>query len=279
MSDEKPLIISWTALRIHEECRHKGMLQRSGVRAPMQDNRNFFHGTVADRIVRRWLEDPERQPGTMAAQVEATFEAETAVLAERDQGYVRWKNRTDRADAMAKVQDLVVKIEPWLEVHILPYEFEPEVRFRFPIAMEGIHGPVQVLMVGGIDLLKRDEHGDWHVWDLKATANPDYWKSTLGQLVFYCLAVQMGFEPHKLPTVAGIVQPLVSGAFEKRFEFTDDDYGIMWSRMTKMLHDIQRKKFEYKDGTSGCNWCEVRHACSRFNPVKAFNRPPRTDHE
>ena len=205
---DKPLIMSWTALRIHEECRHKGMLQRKGVRAPMQDNRNFFHGTVADRIVRRWLEDPDRQPGTMVDEVEPTFERETETLAQRDQGYVRWKSRTDRADAMAKVKDLVVRIEPWLETNVLPHEFEPEVRFRFPIAMEGIHGPVQVLLVGGIDILVRTADGDWHLWDLKATTNPDYWKSTLGQLVFYALAVQMGFEPHKVPEVAGIVAPM-----------------------------------------------------------------------
>lgn len=276
MSDTKPLSMSWTALRIHEECRHKGMLKRSGVRSPMQDVRNYFHGTVADKIVREWLEDPERQLGTMQARVAPMFDSEAEKLANSDQGYVRWKNLADKATMQAKVEQLVVTIEPWLVTNVLPHEFEPEVRFRFPISMPGLRGEdVVVMLVGGIDILVRTAEGDWHVWDLKATANPDYWRSSKGQLVFYGLALQMGFAPHKVPTKVGLVQPLVP-EFEKVLELTDEDYSLMWSRMVRMLHDIQRGDFAYREGViSGCNWCEVRSACSRFKPVKAFVREPR----
>lgn len=269
--------MSWTALRVHEECRYKGKRLREGKRSPMQDVRNFFHGTVADRIIRAWLEDPERQPGTMAAQVEPMFDSEAERLANSDQGYVRWKSNKDRAQMMDKVVRLVTLIEPWLVTNVLPYEFEPEVRFRFPISMPGLHGDVVVIMTGGIDILVRTPEGEWHVWDVKATNNPDYWRSTKGQLVFYGLAVQMGFPPNRVPTKTGLVQPLVDGAFEKVLTLTDEDYSMMWSRMVRMLHDIQRGDFDYKEGTSGCDWCEVRPGCSRFNPVKAFVRKPRSE--
>jgi hypothetical protein len=245
---------------------------RSGIRSPMQNVRNYFHGTVADKIVREWLEDPERQPGTMVGRVAEMFDSEAERLANSDQGYVRWKSLSDRAEMQAKVERLLRDIEPWLVENILPHEFEPEVRFRFPISMPGLHGDVVVIMVGGIDMLVRTAEGDWHVWDLKATNNPSYWRASKGQLVFYGLAVQMGFPPHKVPTKTGLVQPLVPDAFEKVLELTDEDYSMMWSRMVKMLHDIQRGDFDYKDDTTGCDWCEVRRACTRFNPVNAFSR-------
>ena len=71
----KPIRLSWSRLRVHDECPAKGDLIARRMKGPLTDTRNFLHGNVCDLAMRRFLslEDPRSELGWMAAQVDALW--------------------------------------------------------------------------------------------------------------------------------------------------------------------------------------------------------------
>jgi PD-(D/E)XK nuclease superfamily len=271
--EHRLLSISWSSLRAHLECRQKAFLLRSGKRSPSGNIRQFFHGTVADRIMRTWLLDP--QPGAMPGMVRATMDEEETKARETGDGVVRWRTPTDRAEMEEFCVELVTRLEPLLDEHVLAYDYDTAVRFKAPIQVPYLDGrPAWINLSGEIDLITRDPGGNYRVWDLKATADDSYWRKTLGQLTFYDVCVQeMVGVP---PVLSGLIQPMCKAPV-LTFSFGEKERTQLLAAVARMASDIWQRDFRTKDGTSGCSWCPVRHACERYKVPQLRVNAPRLD--
>jgi len=259
------LAISWSSLRAHMECRQKASLLRAGHRNPVSNLRSYFHGMVVDGLMRRWLDDPDRQSGAMASGVDDYIDVLAAQAKAEGDGVVRWKHADDRAELAAFCVELLKRLEPLLETLILPYPFSCAYRFKQPVVVPYLDGsPARVILRGEMDLLTRETATAHAVWDLKGTKDDQYWRKVLGQLMFYDLAVlgQHGTGTRRV----GLIQPMCR---QPVLEWTlDDDHRRqMWAAIVRMCHDIWRSDDACKQGTDGCGFCDVRHACIRYAPV------------
>lgn len=262
----EPLSISWSSLQAHEFCKQQGMLFRTGHKNPSKDVRSYFHGTVADRIMRTWLMEPEQTPGKMVTMVDDFIVSCEQEALESGDGVVRWKSRTDRSELREFCIELVRRLEPILRRLVLAYDYEPAKRFTVPVQIPYLTGePTCIHLKGEMDLLTRNAHGHWGIWDLKATRNENYWRKTMAQLVFYDLALYAMFDDYAHMT--GLIQPMCTEQV-LGFTITDDDRAQMWSRICRFASDIWQRDFEPKKNTTGCTYCPVYHACIKFKPVK-----------
>jgi len=120
---DQVLRLSWSRLRLHDECPAKGDLMRKAS-SPYKDVRNFFHGNVVDLLLRRWLATGTRgedglyrrgpdgpHPGWMAARVDEVFEESLAIAKDSGDGFVKWKTTTDRADTLEFCRELALRLE------------------------------------------------------------------------------------------------------------------------------------------------------------------------
>jgi len=255
----QPFRVSWSSLQAWEMCKQRGWLLSQRKSSPVKDSRNFFHGTVVDRIMRNWLDDP--QPGVMPKMVDDYMESCEQEALETGDGVVKWKHRTDKADLREFCVTLTKKLEPILYKLVVPFDYEPAKRFKIPMTLPGINNePTEIFLTGEFDLLVR-ENSHFNVWDLKATADNNYWKKTLGQLVFYDLAVyaMMGESPVR----SGLIQPMCDQEVLE-FSFTNDDRRAMLARIMTMLRAVWTEDHSPKADSVGCSWCSVRHACEKY---------------
>jgi hypothetical protein len=261
----RPISISWSGLRAHEECRQKAHLLRTGKKSPSTNIRQFFHGTVVDRVMREWLEDEARQPDGMALLVEEIMDREELAAVNSGDGVVRWKNHRDRTDLIEWCKELVTRLEPHLNELVVPYEFESARRFRVPVQIPYLTGePAWIYLAGEMDILTRDEQPRFHVWDLKGTADDNYWRKTIGQLVFYDLATNAAFGEYCQR--AGLIQPMCKQQIVE-IEITPQRRNELMQRIIRMAHDMWSHDTMPKESSSGCNYCPVHHACVKFQPV------------
>lgn len=262
---ESKIGISWSALRSWEECHHRVKLQRSSKKNPAMDIRSFFHGTVVDRVMRAWLEDPDTPSGAMPLMVEEIMRIEELRAIETGDGVVRWKNKNDRREMLAFCKELVARLEPILYELVVPYDYEPAKRFKTPIIIPGLYGsPVQIYLVGEMDLLVKPKD-TFEVWDLKGTKNDSYWRKTIGQLVFYDIATRSMFG--EATSRVGLIQPMCKLRVME-WSITERQREELMSRVISMVHGIFRKDWAYTEKTSICSFCPVNHACERFKPKK-----------
>lgn len=264
----KRLKISWTALQTHEECKQKAYLFREKHKTPGGNIRPFFHGIVADRICRAWLDSDDPQPGEMVSWVEDFIDSCRKEAKETGDGIVKWKDSNDRAEMTVWLKELLRRLEPFLIRDVLPYLYEPEFKFRVPIRIPDLAGNLsEIDLVGGMDILVREvplevNPGIWAGYDLKATENPDYIRKTLGQGIFYALA-HFARTGERFRTFAFLL-PMVDSNPIVNVNITDQDLAVLLSRITKMCHDIWRNDVSPKKDMQGCAWCNVKHACSKM---------------
>lgn len=257
------------------ECKQKGYLQRTGKKASLENQRVFFPGTVTDRVVRDWLaDDPYNNPGIMPDMVESIVQREQELILEKGK-QLRWKDNKDRDSIIEECQKAVTLIEPGLNELVLPYEYDVDFSFKAPIMAPHPSGEMeQILLIGFMDIIVRhpeDDNGPakWAVYDVKHTKDDYYWKKTRGQLSFYDLAVDIMFEQ---PTFeVGLLQPLCKEP-KKMFTLEEQDRTILETHVLKMAEDIWRGNNEPDAPHSACYMCNVKHACSRFNPVNGNRR-------
>jgi hypothetical protein len=257
--------ISWSQLRTHEECKQKGHLQRSRKRASVEDFRNFFPGTVTDRVVRDWLlEDPKSNLGRMPSMVADIMEREEELIRE-GRGSIQWKDIEDRQRVLADCIEAVTKIEPALEEYVLPYQYIPDFRFALPMDLPHPDGGFgQIILNGAMDILVKDDQGQFQVWDVKHTKNNDYWRKTEGQLTFYDLAVGAG--TGQGTTVTGLLQPLCDLPV-KTFVISDDKRNQLRQRVMSMAQDLWNGDVAPRVDNRYCGYCAVKHACPKFAPT------------
>jgi PD-(D/E)XK nuclease superfamily len=265
--EDREIGVSWSRLREHAECHMKASLKADGKRSKVSDIRVFFPGTVADRVMRRWLTQVLHERGEMAAMVDEVMDAEEALARESGDGIVRWRGPSDRAEVRAFCLELAEKLEPILAEHVLPYEWEPAWRFRIPLVVQYLDGsPQRVWLVGELDLLVNagaaGSAGTFrYVWDLKATRDDSYWRKNVGQLLFYALAVRL--DRGAWPDGCGLIQPMCRNPV-LQFAFTDADYRKLLSAVSSYCLDVWSKDRQMTDDLHVCSRCDVPHACPRY---------------
>mgnify|MGYP001613513782 CR=1 FL=1 len=260
------LKVSWSALRMWEECRQKQHLMWTGKgKATDRMLRTYLPGTVADLVMREWLQSGDPQPGQMVEAVEEVFDRYVSPKTDaqkKDAGVVRWKGdpNKDKESVKKFVRELVVKLEPILFDLVVPYDYQPEKSFSVRVNIPGLEGaPTPILLRGGIDIVVRPKR--FQLWDLKATSDASYVKKVLGQGVFYDLAWGLLFEP---PESFGFIVPMCAETVV-RARITEEDRTVMMSRVISFAHAQWRGEWYPKVDDVGCNsWCPVSHACEKF---------------
>jgi hypothetical protein len=260
----KPLRVSWSSLRSHEECHEKGYLKRDGKRAKVTNIRNFYPGSVVDHAMRLWLDLPAnsiRPP--MTDLVTASMDDTEAT--EKSRGnVVRFRDAEDRNEVRKFCLELVSRLEPILTKHVLPYDYEHGKWFKVPLSIPDAGGhPRDILLTGEMDLIV-DADGPV-VWDLKGTADNQYWRKVVAQLIFYDLAVWIG--TGRKTRFVGLIQPMCDERLLP-FEVTDADRSQMMLRIQRFAHDVWAGERTLATDSATCHWCDVRHACSKFAQPK-----------
>lgn len=255
----KPLRVSWSALRAHEECKQKSHLLREGKRAKVTNVRNFWPGTIVDIFMRHWLDDPNRNPADVRAAITCLMDEHENL--ERDRGnIVRYRDAADRDNVRDFCTELASRLVPILDEHVLPYQYDHGKWFKVPLTLPGLTGePCQVLLTGEMDLLVNNDGPI--VWDLKGTADDQYWRKVVGQLTFYDFAIwaSSGVKTRHV----GLIQPMCKERL-LLFDVTDQQRRDLMIRIERYAHDIWAGKTDCTTNTSNCHWCDVKHACARF---------------
>jgi PD-(D/E)XK nuclease superfamily len=257
---DKPLRLSWSRIRTHTECRAKGRLMREH-KPPNMDIRGFFHGTVVDRAMRKWLDQEKPEPGWMLAHVDKILDEEEQVAKDTGDGIVRWKSAGDKQQLREFCRELVVRLEVVLQEYCLPFSWDPAIRFEVPLVINDLQGlPRKIHMIGEIDLLVKRPEG-LVVYDLKATRDNGYWRKVTGQLLFYDIA--MWGQTREWPITSGLIQPMCDNQLP-HFQFSMEDRTQMFAVIERTARDIWRDDLLPKEDCKGCADCDVRHACPKF---------------
>jgi hypothetical protein len=238
----------------------KSFLIRDGKRAKVSNIRNFFHGSVVDAIMRVWLDNPQHPAGAMAAMVDELIDRTEAE--EKDKGnIVRWRNADDRETVRGFCVELVNRLEPLLQQHVLPYTYRHGYWFKVPMSIKDAAGrPRDILLTGEMDLLV--ENDGPVVWDLKGTADDQYYRKVVAQLTFYDLAVWAS--TGRKTRYAGLIQPMCTERV-MAWEITDDARRNLLVRISRYAHDVWAGEKTCTTDRAVCHWCDVKHACPRFS--------------
>jgi hypothetical protein len=260
---------------------HKSNLMRAGKKSEATDIRNYFHGTVCDRIMRAWLSSESPLPGQMPGMVEDFIVRCLDEAKDTGDGVVRWRNAGDRATLASHCRTVLTGLEPMLLKWVVPFEYEPEHRFKVPIRIPWLDNKTLVVinLTGGIDILVRESEVPqvWTAFDLKATKDPTYLNKTLGQGTFYDLAIraQFGVSPRRF----SFLQPAVRENPFADVVISDQDRMDMLARIVRVAHRRWREEDDAKPDSAGCSMCPVRQACKKFTssnrvftPVRARSR-------
>lgn len=265
-SPPDPVIISWSGLKRWENCpQHQlRVIRHETVKSDM--GRIFLPGTVLDLVQRRWLDSENPQPGEMSDMLDVVF---SDVVEERE-SKIKWRGlpKNDIANIKKDLREDLLILEPWLIQNVLPYNYQPEVKFKahmeVPYLCEGSRAPVT--MIGGIDIVVQDDAGKFRLYDLKRTKDQSYIRSTLAQLTFYDLAwgviqgdfnhaIEWGFVTPALPEV---MIPVIVDHDARR---------TMMSRVVKYAQGVWADQWTPKADDVGCGWCEARAYCEKFKLV------------
>jgi hypothetical protein len=245
------------------ECRRKGALVSAGLSSPVQDKRNFFPGTVVDITMGRWLDLDSPERGWMATHVDEILDKAEVDGRESGDGIVKWRDGGDKTKVRVWCKELVTRLEPLLEEHVLPFDYEPHNRFKVPLTIPGPGGePRQILLTGETDL--RTWHPDKRprsILDLKGTENSSYWRTTYPQLIFYEIAT-WGMTGH-WPEFSGLIQPMCPEPYLP-FYFTADQRREMFVTICAVANDVWTENLPPKADSTGCNRCPVKSACPKF---------------
>lgn len=262
------IIISWSQLRTHEMCKQKAYLVRNKKKSPIQDISRFFAGTVADRLCRRYLMEAGQYD--MEGSVLPMFEEQETEAKAKKQGVVK-ASKKERATMVTKATECVKLLKPMLDEMVLPYDYQPERRFRVYVSVPSLtdtSSKYNLLLLGGVDIVVRvsQDPDVYKAYDLKTTRDAQYVRKMAGQAVFYDLVQQIEFgQPY---SEFGFIQPLVTSMPYHKFDIDREDRSTMLSRISAMADDIARGIIEPKEATDwSCDVCEVKHACAKFDPV------------
>lgn len=274
---QKVLSVSWSGLKEFETCAQLSWRKRQpDYRRVKVDGRVFLPGTLADRAMRAFLEQPEgsHAKGQMAEHIDRLWDE----YAENSTEYkIKW--RGDPVADRAKVRDFsklaVTKLEPFLFERVLPHEFQPEMRFRVPLRIPDLNGNARTIhLIGGIDIAVRHLPKRELTWlyDLKTTENDNYVTGILPQLIFYKIMwhIRMG-TPFEQIRMAYLV-PAAKTQF-RPVEDSAEDRSYLMSRVVKFAHGVWSEEKTPVEDDGPCWNCPVRHVCDKWNrPIHVDSR-------
>lgn len=262
--NEKLLTVSWSRLKTWEHCKQKAWLQSQGFRGPSNNIRVFFRGTVTDRILRDWIQDPDRDAWKMSDRVDEFIELCERENLEQGTGIVRWKSGTDKVESSIWCQRLLDNTEPILRDLVIPYfpDVHADKHLKADITIPDLEGnPKKIRLLGILDILV-DAPNMLAIHDLKATENENYYKQTIMQLVFYWIMVKANLG--RVPDRTSLIQPMCKEKI-KTIVVEDQHVLNLMNKIVTYAHAEWRSDRSPKESDSGCmNWCEVRHACEKF---------------
>lgn len=258
-----PLQVSWTGLKRYEDCHQRQLRTIQGRSVKTADGRVFLPGSICDRAMRKWLDSDSPQPGEMVEYVDEFLK----FFAEEDPQYViKWRGNPneDKAKVRQFCRMVVTELEPILLQKVIPYRYQPEVRFKVPMMIPDLNGePRLILLNGGIDIAVLDDEDNFEIIDLKSTADESYVrKGILGQLTFYSLAWAQYVGDRTQPRSACFVLPACRQKIVP-VEVGQEERTVMLSRIVAYAHGAWREEWEPNPGGQ-CGWCDVKGACDHF---------------
>lgn len=255
--------ISWSGLKRWELCRQKHLRVMQGRSKDEADARIYLPGTVADLVMRRWLEGiPE--PGQMVEMVDTIFDQ---VVSDPEESRIKWRGHPgkDRELVREQVRATVTKLEPILLKLVVPYRYQPEMSFETTIGVPWTDNQLLgVQLIGRIDIVVQDDADQFHLYDLKATEDEQYYRKILGQPVFYDIAFGNWIGDQSQPKTFGLIFPKLKEQLVL-VSIKEDDRRFMLSRVVKMAHGVWREEYAPKPDNEGCDRCEVQHVCDKFS--------------
>lgn len=269
--DEAPPVkidLSWSKLKTYEACRQRTRLLMQKKRSPIVDGRNFLPGTLADRCMRRWLEEGTFEPGGMHKFLDEEWATHTG----KDSEYkIKWRNNPakDQQYVIDTVRRGLDNLEPILLDKVEPaLAYIPEFRFKSIVAIPDLWGgKTEISIMGAVDVAvllskNEDDSGNYGLYDLKITENDDYIRSTLAQLTFYDLAFQgwTGVQPVEHAFWTPLLQEKVISV-----DVTRQERIQMWSRIINYCHNVWAGNWQLTSDKNECYNCPVKHACPRFH--------------
>ena len=265
-SPPDPVIVSWSGLKRWEFCPQQQLRTIQHKTQKSSKGRIFLPGTVADLTMRRWLDDPTACD--LIDQVAVVFDE----VVNQAESKIYWNGdpKKDQEAVKAQVRTALTNLEPWLRKEVLPYDYAPEWRFKahmtVPYICGGEGAKAPVTLIGGVDVLVRDDKGKFKIFDLKMTTSDQYVRSTLGQLTFYDIAVCLVNADFSVTDEWALIAPL-HPEFKIASSVTDEDRQYMLSRIIKYAQGVWNDNWDPKPDDKGCNWCEARGACEKFKSV------------
>lgn len=258
--------LSWSKLKNYEACRQRTKLLIEKKKSPITDGRNFLPGTLADRCMRRWLEEGKLDAGGMLTFLAEEWEKHTGKESEYQ---IRWRGdpRSDQRTVLTTVKASLERLEPVLMEKVVPYPYKPEHRFKSVLGVPGLDGKtVNITLLGAVDVgvmfgQNEDGSGQYGLYDLKITENESYIRSTLAQLTFYDLAFWgwTGVKPveHEFwaPMLPNVRIPTI---------VTDVERKQMLSRIVNYCHNVWAGNWQLTSNVNECYNCPVKHACPRW---------------
>lgn len=257
--------VSWSSLTRYESCPQKWLRTKQGNASPVVDGRNFLQGSVVDRAMRKWLEQETFESGAMLTYVDEFLDH---FVDEDPQYIIKW--RGNKKDDFAKVRKFcrsaVTNLEPLLQQYVLPFDYQPARRFNVDIIIPGLDGnPRTVTLIGEYDLQVRDDDKNWHVYDLKATANDKYVQGkTLAQLTFYSISIAAEYKDNTQPSTVAFLTPMCKQKYVP-VEVTLENKRELLSRVVQYAHSVWKEDFLPVPGNH-CYDCSVKHACDYWAP-------------
>lgn len=264
MPDEKLLSVSWSRLRSFDHCKQQAHLQSQGIRNKAANTRVFFRGTVTDRVLRDWLQNPAREPGQMSGMVDEYIELCEQEHKDKGTGIVRWKHHTDKQESSDWCKELLNRLEPLMQELVVPHypNVEADKWLSAVVSIPDLQGnPKDIKMVGILDILI-DSPDFLAIYDLKATEDEAYWKKTIMQLVFYHTIFKNAYG--RSPDDTALIQPMCREQV-KRINITPQHELTLMQKVIEYAHSVWMDDYAPKESDAGClSWCEVSHACVKF---------------
>lgn len=266
----KPIFVSWSRLKDWESCHRKGFAKSRGVPRDKIDGRIFLPGTLADRAMRRFLEQEEgHEPGQMVSYLEDLWQ-EHAIDSEEYKIFWKGNKREDQERVRDLVRRVVTNLEPFLFKAVLPFEYQPELRLKVPLRIPDLHGKHRTIWLsGGMDIVVRRSPEDVRIYDLKATENPSYVTGdTKAQLTFYPVMWNLlAGTPFSQITTAFLVPALTPGYVPHAP--SGDDIRHLMTRIVKYAHGIWEERNDTPTSDTPCWNCDMKGTCPKFHqPVR-----------
>lgn len=258
----KPLSVSWSRLYEFEKCHQRVVFHMAGKGDTVKDGRRFVHGTLADRAVRRFLDqETEQLPGQMAQYVDELWDE---ICEHNDEYKIEWKG--DPAEDRARVREIaktvVNNLEPFLFARVIPFEYEPEFRFKVPLQIPDSRGMGRTIILnGGMDIAVR-EPDRISLYDLKATTNENYISSgIMPQLIFYGIAWTLLFGDKVDNIRAAFLTPYTQVQYHE-LNVTRADRAHLMSRIIRFANAIWDEQPPVCTTDKGeCYFCNCKRIC------------------